>query len=86
MHKKLEDFVYTKFNEGEEQKKYRLQVVFEKLNRVIAILAEQHPEIEFYKTIGDVPADIFYKQLEGHAVKHLVEDFEKQFVAPQTTH
>jgi MoaA/NifB/PqqE/SkfB family radical SAM enzyme len=86
MEKKFTDFIYSKFNEGEEQKKYRLQLLFEKLNRVVTILNEQHPQIEFYKTIGDVPADIFYKQLEEQPVPQLVEDFEKQFVTMQTTH
>lgn len=86
MEKKFTDFIYSKFNEGEEQKRYRLQILFEKLNRVVSILKEQHSEIEFYKTIGDVPADIFYKQLEGQTVQQLVEDFERQFVTPQTTH
>lgn len=80
LEKKLTDFVYSKFNEGEEQKKYRLQILFEKLNSLVKILQDKDAGLEFFKTVGDVPADIFYKQLEERSVASLADDFEKRFL------
>lgn len=78
--KKISDFIYSNLNEGEEQKKYRLHNLFEKLDRLATTLKDRNPEIDFYKSIVGVPVDVFYKELENRSVNSLVEDFENRFM------
>ncbi len=78
--KKMTDFVYTKFNEGEEQKKYRLQNLFLKVNHLTVLLSERNGPIDFYKSVLPSPADVFYQQLETRSLNSLAEDFENRFV------
>jgi MoaA/NifB/PqqE/SkfB family radical SAM enzyme len=75
----LHDFVYASFNEGEEQKKYRLQNAIDKTKRIVALVKDHNPEIEFYKIVRDVPADVYYKQIESRSVNDLVAEFEQRF-------
>ena len=84
--KKISDFIYSKFNEGEEQKKYRLQNLFKKTNHIVALLKEKNPSVEFYKTVAGVPPDVFYHQLETRSITSSVEDFENRHVHLTVTH
>jgi uncharacterized protein YicC (UPF0701 family) len=78
----LHDFIYANFNEGEEQKKYRLQNAIEKTKLIVERIKERNPEIEFYKIVKDVPADVFYKQIESRSLNDLIAEFEHRFGVP----
>ena len=80
--KSLIDFIYTNFNEGEEQKKYRAEKVIDKTNAIVYRIKERNNQIEFYKIVRDVPADVFYKQIETRSINDLVDEFEKRFNPP----
>ncbi|HXH19583.1 MAG TPA: hypothetical protein VNJ07_10925, partial [Chitinophagales bacterium] len=71
---------YSNFNEGEEQKKHRLQNLFKKTSAVVTHLKEKNPSVEFYKTIARVPPDVFYHQLETRSVLDVADDFENRHV------
>lgn len=74
--KRLEDFVYTHFNEGEEQKKSRLQNLLLKLDKIENLLQERNGDIAFYELIFDIPTDVMYTKIESQSVHSLVEGFE----------
>ena len=78
----LRDYVYSNFNEGEEQKKYRLKNILDKTTYIVSKINEHNTEVDFYKIVRNVPADIFYKQLESRSVNDLIDDFEKRFAPP----
>ena len=82
--KKMTDFIYSKFNEGEEQKKFRLKNLFEKMNQLALLLQERNGAVEFYKTVLQSPPDIFYEQFETRSINSLAEDFENRFVQHTT--
>ena len=82
--KKMTDFIYSKFNEGEEQKKFRLKNLFEKINQLALLLQERNGAVEFYKTVLQSPPDIFYQQFETRSINSLAEDFENRFVQHTT--
>lgn len=82
--KQLTDFIYTHFDEGEEQKKYRSQKLFEKLNSIATALNERNGTIEFYATVTTVPADLLIKELETRSTNSLVEDFENRVLNAAT--
>ena len=82
--KKMTAFVYAEFNEGEEQKKYRLQNLFLKTAHIAALLNERNGTVDFYKLVLPSPAGIFYNELEKRSVNSLAEDFEHRFIQ-QTT-
>lgn len=76
LEKNLTEFVYASFNEGEEQKKHRLQLLFNKLEEAHSQLKERNGEIEFYLSIYQTPADILYTTLDSKSINTLVADFE----------
>lgn len=78
--KKMTEFIYTKFNEGEEQKKFRIQNLFQRVTQLSALLYERNGSIDFYKILLQAPADIFYQELETRSINSLAEDFENRFV------
>ena len=78
----LHDFIYANFNEGEEQKKYRLQNAVDKTKLIVERIKERNPEIEFYKIVKDVPADVYYKQIESRSLNDLIAEFEQRFGVP----
>ena len=78
--KRMHEYVYTNFNEGEEQKKYRLDNIYNKTELIVSTLTARNPSIEFYKTILHSPADVFYQQLETRSTNSLVEEFENRFI------
>ena len=84
--KKMTDFIYSKLNEGEEQKKFRLKNLFEKINQLALLLQERNGAVEFYKTVLQSPPDIFYQQFETRSINSLAEDFENRFVQHSTLH
>ncbi len=77
---KLQNFIYTHFNEGEDQKKNRLSQIFSKLDRVSEILKERNGNINFYMIIIEAPSDVLFTQLESRSVNSLVEDFENWYL------
>lgn len=77
--KKLKEYIYANFNEGEEQKKYRLKNAYEKTDALAQQIKLQYGDIELYKLVKDVPPDVFYKQLESRSVSSLVAEFETRF-------
>ncbi|HLP50940.1 MAG TPA: radical SAM protein [Chitinophagales bacterium] len=79
--KKMTDFVYSTFNEGEEQKKYRLKTVFEKTTYLSEAITNRNPSVEFYKAVADVPASVFYQQISERSTNSLVEDFENRVMS-----
>jgi hypothetical protein len=76
--KKITDFIYTKFNEGEEQKRNRLQALFRKTEQILTGIKEKKPDVEFYKIVAQVPADVFYNHMENHSVDSAIEAFESR--------
>ncbi len=80
----LKDYIYTNFNEGEEQKKHRLQQVLDKTATIVATIKQKDEAFEFYKTVKEVPADVFYNQLESRSLNDLLTEFDKRF-HPTTT-
>ena len=79
--KKMYDFVYNTFNEGEEQKKYRLQKIVEKTSALENAIKERNPTVDFFKAIADVPASVFYQQISERSTNALVEDFENRVLS-----
>ncbi len=82
----LADYVYKNFNEGEEQKKYRLQNALEKTGLIVSRIKDKHPHIEFYKIVREVPADVFYNQMASRSLNDLLSDFEQRFGTPTAGH
>jgi len=78
--KKLTDFIYTHINEGEEQKKYRLDKLHSKLDQINQRVHERNGDIDFYNLIIESPPDVLYTQLESRSVNMLVEEFENFFL------
>ncbi len=60
--RKMTEFVFTKFHEGEEQKKFKLQNLLQKVVQLSDELVERNGEIDFYKVLLQAPADIFYHE------------------------
>ncbi|MEX0812902.1 MAG: radical SAM protein [Chitinophagales bacterium] len=78
--KKLNNFIYTHFNEGEEQKKQKLTLIDEKLNHINEVLKDRNGEVDFYTLILESPTGDLYTKLESKSVNSLVEDFENWFL------
>ncbi len=82
LEKNMTDFIYASFNEGEEQKKYRLNLLFKKLEEVHSILAKRNGDINFYRSIFQTPADILYTTLDSKSINVLADDFEIHRMPP----
>lgn len=78
--KKLTNFLYNHFNEGEEQKKQRQAQLFEKLDHINETVLKRNKDLNFYTLILDAPGDVLYTKLESKSVNSLVEDFENWFI------
>ncbi len=77
--KKLSNYVYLHYNEGEEQKKYRIQQATQKLEMVNSALLQKNAQLNFYKSILSSPHDILYRRLEGNSVSQLIKEYEHWF-------
>jgi molybdenum cofactor biosynthesis enzyme MoaA len=77
---KLHTFIYTHYNEGEEQKKQRVINVNLKLDSINNLLKERNGEVNFYSLINEAPSDILYDKLENKTTNSLVEDFENWYL------
>ena len=77
--KKLRDYIYLNFNEGEEQKKYRVQQITDKLKIVEKGLMEKKANIRFYTSILSSPSDVLYNRLQGSSAQQLQKEFEHWF-------
>lgn len=78
----LRDYIYTNFNEGEEQKIYRYKTIIEKTNVIVERIKASNASVEFYKIVKDVPADVYYKQMESRSVNDLLAEFQQRFKTP----
>jgi MoaA/NifB/PqqE/SkfB family radical SAM enzyme len=78
----MTDFVYSTFNEGEEQKKHRLNLLFKKLEEVHSILGTRNGDINFYRFIFQTPSDILYTTLDTKSINVLADDFEIHRMRP----
>jgi len=83
--RKLTSFVYDHFNEGEEQKRNRVDQLTDKLNAVDAKLRQRNGDADFYISVLDAPSDVLYTSLETRSVNSLVEDFENWMLQKQAT-
>jgi molybdenum cofactor biosynthesis enzyme MoaA len=77
---KVTKFIYLNTNEGEEQKKYRLQHLFEKLDRVKIAVSSKDKVDDFFLKIYQSPAEVLIKEFESKTDTVLVEDFRKHYV------
>jgi hypothetical protein len=80
LEKKLLDYVSANFKETEEQRKYRLQLLFGKIEKVQTILTERNGEVNFYASIYQTPPDVLYTTLDSKSVNSLVSEFESHFI------
>lgn len=78
----LRDYIYANFNEGEEQKIYRYKTAIEKTDAIVERIKASNASIEFYKIVKDVPADVYYKQMESRSVNDLLAEFQQRFKTP----
>lgn len=78
LEKKIADYVYAKFNEGEEQKKYRLKLLMEKISAANTLLEERNGKIGFYLSLYQAPAELVYREFESRSINSLVEDYENR--------
>jgi sulfatase maturation enzyme AslB (radical SAM superfamily) len=74
---KLTKHVYLSSDEGEDQKKYRLQNLFSKLEAVRLLLKSRTEIAGFYLSIYQSPPDILVKEFESKAVAILADDYQK---------
>ncbi|MCW5906339.1 MAG: radical SAM protein [Chitinophagales bacterium] len=81
--KNMTDFIYAGFNEGEEQKKFRVQKVLEKLEKVLELLRQRHNDFNFYTAIFQTPSDVLYTTLDSKSVNELAADFEKHLLSSE---
>jgi len=81
--KKMKEHIYSTYNEGEGQKKYRLKNAYEKTNLLAEKIKSKHSGVELYKLLKDVPPDVFYKKLEAGSINSLLEEFELRFASPK---
>jgi len=79
LQKKLSDYIYLHFNEGEEQKKYRVQQINEKLKLIEKGLLEKNSNLRFYTSILSSPPDVLYNRLNGSSAQQLQKEFEHWF-------
>ncbi len=77
--KKLTNYIYLHFNEGEEQKKYMVEQLEEKLTIIERTLTEKNPDLRFYASILSSPIDILFHRLQLGSIQQLQKDFEVWF-------
>jgi molybdenum cofactor biosynthesis enzyme MoaA len=80
LREKITKYIYLNTNEGEEQKKYRLQHLFEKLDRVKIAVHNKYPTDDFFIRIHQSPAEELIKEFESKPDSTLAEDYGKHFI------
>lgn len=80
----LKDYVYSAFNDGEEQNNYRYQNIIEKTDFIVTSVREANPSLEFYKLVREVPADVYYHQLASKSVNELLDEFKDRYQQPKS--
>lgn len=76
---KITQYIYLNTNEGEEQKKYRLQQVFEKLDNVKVAIHSNGISDDFFLKIYKSPVEVLVKEFESKPTMALIEDFKKHY-------
>jgi molybdenum cofactor biosynthesis enzyme MoaA len=79
LREKITTFIYLNTNEGEEQKKYRLQHIFEKFDRVKIAVQNKYSNEDFYIRIHQSPADLLIKEFESKTELILAEEYRKHY-------
>jgi hypothetical protein len=77
--KKLSDYIYLHFNEGEEQKQYHIHQINEKLKLIEKGLLEKNINLRFYTSILSSPPDVLYNRLNSSSAQQLQKEFEHWF-------
>lgn len=80
--KKMEEYLSLNFEEGEEQKKHRLQIFITKLKAVEMVIKNEHPEAIFFSNILPTPTAILYDAVSQGDVTEMSSYFKKQFLKP----
>lgn len=76
--RKITEYIYSAFNEGEEQKKFKLKKLLEKIDAANKLLEERNGSMEFYVSLYNAPPDIVYREFENRSINSLVEDYENR--------
>lgn len=76
---KLTNQVYLHSDEGEDQKKYRLQNLFLKIEAVHRLLTTRMMAQNFYQSIYSSPAEVLLREFETKSAITLADDYEKNF-------
>jgi hypothetical protein len=77
--KKISDYIYLHFNEGEEQKQYHVHQINEKLKLIEKGLLEKNINLRFYTSILSSPPDVLYNRLNSSSAQQLQKEFEHWF-------
>lgn len=78
--KKVEEHIYLTFNEGEEQKKYRLQLFEQKLLNIEERVMLEAPHTRFYGCILHTPVSMLFEVVNNGNPVQLAEHFKKYFL------
>ncbi len=76
---KLTKHVYLASDEGEDQKKYRLQNLFLKIDSVRQLLVARLPLDNFYQSIYTSPPDVLVREFETKSAIALADDYQRNF-------
>lgn len=79
---KIKKHIYMNFDEGEEQKKYRLQIFTTKLKAVEMTIKKEYPDVPFFSNILPTPTAILYDSVAQGDIGMMSIYFKKQFVRP----
>ena len=79
LQKNITDYVYLQFNEGEEQKKYRIQRFMEKIHLVKSKVKQTAPEAMFFMNVLQIQPEQLFKAIEEGDPDKLAAQFLRQF-------
>jgi len=76
---RLSKYIYLTSEEGEDQKKYRLQNLFLKIEAVRQLLGVNSLDKTFYQSIHSSPPELLIREFELKSSATLAEDYQKKF-------
>jgi hypothetical protein len=79
LQKNITDYVYLHFNEGEEQKKYRIQRFMEKTHLIKSKVIQTAPEAMFFMNVLQIQPEQLFKAIEEGDPDKLAGQFLRQF-------
>ncbi len=77
---RITHYIYLNTNEGEEQKKYKVEIIFNKLDTTKQALQTRYGISNFYINFYKAPVDILSKEVESKSVPELIAGYEKHYV------